>query len=88
MSLSTMIFLGTTSAMPSLLRVQSTSVQQPHLKVPAVLSMQVPGKRNTRSSLSSFSSKGRSACQRPLSEDGWRRFCRKSLARMVWMCMP
>ena len=30
-----MIFLGTTSGMPSLLRVQSTSVQQPHLKVPA-----------------------------------------------------
>ena len=54
-----------------------------HLKVPAVLSIQVPGKRNTRSSLSSFSSKGRSACQRPLSEDVWRRFCRKSLARMV-----
>ena len=46
------------------------------------------GKRNTRSSLSSFSSKGRSACQRLLSEDVWRRFCRKSLARMVWMCMP
>ena len=40
---------------------QSTSVQQPHLKVPAVLSIQVPGKRNTRSSLFSFSSKGRSA---------------------------
>ena len=68
--------------------VSDTSVQQPHLKVPAVLSIQVPGKRNTRSSLSSFSSKGRSACQRLLSEDVWRRFCRKSLARMVWMCMP
>ena len=75
MSLSTILLLGTTSAMPSLLRVQSTSVQQPHLKVPAVLSIQVPGKRNARSSLSSFSSKGRSACQRLLSEDFWRRFC-------------
>ena len=88
MSLSTILLLGTTSAMPSLLRVQSTSVQQPHLKVPAVLSIQVPGKRNTRSSLSSFSSKGRSACQRPLSEGVWRRSCRESLAWMVWMCMP
>ena len=80
--------LGTTSAMPSLPRVQSTSVQQPHSKVPAVLSIQVPGERNTRSSLSSFSSKGRSACRRPLSEGVWRRFCHESLARMVWMCMP
>ena len=43
--------------------------QQPHLKVPAVLSNQVPGKRNTRSSLSSFSSKVRSAGQRLLSVD-------------------
>ena len=35
-----------------------------------------------------FVKKGRSACQRPLSEDVWRTFCRKSLARMVCMCMP
>ena len=62
--------------------------QQPHFKVPAALSIQVPGKRNTRSSLSSFSSEGRSACQRLLSEGVWRRFCRKSLVRMVWMCVP
>ena len=32
MSLSTILLLGTTSGMPSLLRVQSTSVQQPHFE--------------------------------------------------------
>ena len=80
--------IATTSGMPSLLTLCLRPKQQPHFKVPAALSIQVPGKRNTRSSLSSFSSKGRSACQRLLSEGVWRRFCRKSLARMVWMCMP
>ena len=35
-----------------------------------------------------FSSKGRPVRQRLLSEGVWRRSCRKSLARMVWMCMP
>ena len=80
--------IATSSGMPSLRSLCLRPKQQPHLKVPAVLSNQVPGKRKTRSSLSSFSSKGTSACQRLLSVDVWRKFCRKSLARMVWMCMP
>ena len=50
------------------------------------LPIRYPEKRNTWSSLSSFSSRGRSGCQRVSSEDVWRRFCRKSLPRMVWMC--
>ena len=77
--------IATTSAMPSLRRPCLWPKQRPH--VPAVVSSQVPWKRNRSSSLSSFSSRGRSACPRRLSVGVRMRFCRMSLALMVWMCM-